>query len=142
MASSKPTYGSPTALTVTLNSLANGASATSSTVTNTTDRHSDATVEVIVASAASGTSATGYVEVFVKGSIDGTDFASDTADRKIGTIGVVANSTTYKGVFPVAPALGGMLTPYWQVRVRNASGAALAASGNAAAYLGHHVETA
>jgi hypothetical protein len=141
VATSKAAYGTATSITVTLASLANNGSATSSAIDNTTNLFLDANVEVIVVSAASGTSATGYVEVFAKASIDNADFASDTADRKIGTIGVAANATTYKGIFPVASAFGGVLPPYWQVRVRNATGAALAASGNAAFYRGIHIDT-
>ena len=141
MAVSKPVFGTTTAITITLASLGNSNSATSSTIDNTSDRFIDANVEIIVVSAASGTTATGYVEVFVKGSIDGTDFATDTADRKIGAFGVVANSTTYKAVFSIAQALGGMATPYWQIRVRNVSGAPLAASGSSSAYRGFHIET-
>lgn len=138
---SKAAYGTTTAITVTVNSLANNGSATSTAIDNTTNLFLDANVEVVVVSAASGTSATGFVEVFAKGSIDNTDFSSDTADRKIGTIGVVANGTTYKGIFPVAQAFGDILPPYWQIRVRNASGAALAASGSSASYRGIHIET-
>lgn len=141
VATNRALYGTTTSITITINSLANSSSVTSSTIDNTSDEFLDANVEIIVASNSTGTSTTGYVEVFVKGSIDNSDFASDTADRKIGTFGVIANSTTYKAVFPVAPALGGILTPYWQIRVRNVSGAALASSGNSAAYRGVHVET-
>ncbi len=141
MATNRAAYGTATAITITLASLANNGSATSSAIDNTGNLFLDANVEVILVSAASGTSTTGYVEVFAKGSIDNADFSSDTADRKIGTVGVVANSTTYKAVFPVAQAFGGILPPYWQVRVRNASGAALAASGSSATYRGIHIET-
>lgn len=129
-------YGAATAITITINSLANGSSVTSSTVTNASNLYTDALVEIILATGASGATAAGYCEVFVKGSIDNTDFSSDTGDRKIGAIATTAVSTTYKLIVNLASAFGGAMPQYWQIRVRNASGGALAASGNSASYSG------
>ncbi len=128
-------YGTVTSMTITLASLANNTSVTSSSVTNAVNLFTDALVEVIIATG-TGTAATGYCEVFVKGSIDNSDFATDTGDRKVATIATPTASTTYKTVINVAPAFAGMMPQYWQIRVRNVSGAALAASGSSAAYSG------
>jgi hypothetical protein len=128
-------YGAATAITATINSLANNASVTSSSVTNAVNLYTDALVEVIIATGA-GTASTGYVEVFAKGSIDNTDFSSDATDRKIGVVATPTASTTYKLVTGIASSFGGTMPQYWQIRVRNLSGAALAASGNSASYSG------
>lgn len=135
MATIRMSYSAATAITITINSLANGSSVTSSTVTNAVNLYTDVLVEVIIATS-TGTTAAGYCEVFVKGSIDNTDFASDAADRKIGSVATPTASTTYKLVLNVASAFGGAMPQYWQIRVRNASGNALAASGNSASYSG------
>lgn len=135
MAILKPSYAAATALTITLNSVANNASATSSTVTNAANLYSDAMVELLITTG-TGTTAAGYIEVFVKGSIDNTDFASDAADRKVASFAAPTASTVYKCIFSLASGYGGVLPQYWQIRVRNATGAALAASGNSAAFSG------
>ncbi len=131
----RSSYSAATALTITLNSVASTTSATSSTVTNATNLYTDALVEVIIATGVSSV-ATGYVEVFVKGSIDNTDFPTDGADRKLGSFATPAASTTYKGVFNVASAYGGVMPQFWQIRIRNVTGDALAASGNSASFSG------
>lgn len=135
MATIRMSYSAATAITITINSLANGSSATSSTVTNAVNLYTDVLAEVIIATG-TGTSATGFCEVYLKGSIDNTDFSSDAADRKIGTVATPTASTTYKLIANLASAFGGAMPQYWQIRVRNASGSALAASGNSASYSG------
>jgi hypothetical protein len=135
MATLKTSYGAATTITITLASLANNASVTSTAVTNATNLYTDVLVELIIVTAA-GSAATGYAEVFVKGSIDNTDFPSDGADRKVATIATPTVSTTYKTVFNVAAAYGGSLPQFWQIRVRNATGAALSSTGNSSSYSG------
>lgn len=128
-------YGADTAITVSINSLANNSSVNSSSITNAVNLYTDALVEVIVVTGA-GSASTGYIEVFAKASVDNTDFSSDVADRKIGAIATPTASTTYKLVTSVASAFGGTMPQYWQIRVKNVSGAALAGSGNSASYSG------
>lgn len=128
-------YSTATAITASINSLENNTSVISSPVTNATNLYTDCLVEILIATG-TGTSPTGYVEVFAKASIDNTDFSSDTADRKIGVVATPAASTTYKLVTSIASAYGGAMPQYWQLRIRNVSGAALAGSGNSASYSG------
>lgn len=120
-------YGTTTSLTVTgLATLANGSSATSATVDNTTTLFIDALIELTFTT---GTvSATGTVEIWAKGSIDNTDFDDDLNDRLVGTVVLTGTtSQTRKRIAGLAAAFGGTLPPYWQVRIRNATGAALTA---------------
>ena len=140
MASVNLTYATAATLTVTgLATLANAASAVSGTVDNTTNLYMDALVEVIV-DTGSGATASGYVEVWVKGSIDNVDFDDDPNDKWIGSVTlVVAGADTRKRVMSVAAAFGGVMPPYWQIRIRNVSGAALTAGS--VAYRGVKLQT-
>src|SRR5688500_12205370 len=127
MASFTLQYGTNTSLTVTgLSSLGNNISATSATVDNTTTLFIDALIELTFTT---GTvSATGTVEIWAKGSIDNTDFDDDLNDRLIGTVVLTGTtSQTRKRIAGLAAAFGGTLPPYWQVRIRNATGSALTA---------------
>ena len=120
-------YGTTTSLTVTgLSTLANGSSATSATVDNTTTLFIDALIELTFTT---GTvTATGTVEIWAKGSIDNTDFDDDLNDRLIGTVVLTGTtSQTRKRIAGLAAAFGGTLPPYWQVRIRNATGNPLTA---------------
>lgn len=133
-------YGTTTALTVTgISTLANGSSATSATVDNTTNLFIDALVEVTFTT---GTvSATGTVEIWAKGSIDNTDFDDDLNDRLIGVVVLTGTtSQTRKRIAGLAAAFGGTLPPYWQLRIRNATGAALTAG--AVSYRGATLQSA
>lgn len=122
-------YGSSATITVTgLTTLANGSSATSPVMDNTSDLNLDALIEVEVATA-SGATAAGYIEIFIKGSVNGTDFDDDNNDKWAGTIALVtAGVATRRRIVSVASSFGGAMPPYWQLRVRNASGAAFTAA--------------
>lgn len=128
MAEIKFLYGTATTLTVTgLATLANATSATSATVTNTTTSQLDALAEVVVTTA-SGATATGIVEIWAKGSIDGTDFDDDSNDKWIGSIAMAAAGIqTRKRIVSVAAGFNGTMPPYWQIRIRNATGGAFTA---------------
>lgn len=125
MASIEAVYGSVTAVSVTgLATLANGSSATSEAIDNTSNRFLDALLEVEVATA-SGATATGYIEIHIKGSVDGVDFDDDNNDKWAGTINLVtAGAATRRRIVSIASSFGGAMPPYWRLRVRNASGAA------------------
>lgn len=128
-------YGTTTSLTVTgLATLANSTSATSATVDNTANLFIDLLVEIIV-SVGVGAVATGVVEIYAKGSIDNADFDDDANDKWVGTVALAAaGAATYKRIVSLASAFGGSLPPFVQLRVRNATGAALTAG--TAAYRG------
>lgn len=133
------------ALTITLSSLANAGARGSAAVDNTVNKHLDALIMPTIATGGSGTSATGYVEIYATGSIDGgTDFGGEGGGtdgsvtmisppnmRLIGIVNCVANSTTYRGpIMSVAAAFGGILPAYWQIVVVNRTGGTLNSSGN------------
>lgn len=126
MANQTLSYGTTTSLTVTgLGTLASNGSATSSAVDNTTDLFVDVQGELLFATAA-GAVATGTVELWGKASIDGTDYDDDPNDRLIGVcVLAAAGVQSRKRIFSMAAAFGGTMPPYWQIRVRNATGAAL-----------------
>lgn len=135
MATIRLQYGTAQALTVTgLPTLANGASANSAVIDNTANLYADLAFEVL-ASVGAGAVATGVVELYAKGSIDNVDFDDDANDRWIGTLALAAaGAGSCKKVVLAAAAFGGVLPPYVQLRVKNATGAALTAGS--AAYLG------
>jgi hypothetical protein len=123
-------YATAATLTVTgIGTLANGSSATSATVDNTTDLFVDVQVELTFATA-SGAVATGTVELWGKASIDNSDFDDDVNDRLIGVCVLsAAGVQTRKRVFPLGAGFGGTIPPYWQIRIRNATGAAFTSAG-------------
>jgi hypothetical protein len=145
-------YGtSNQAITCTITSLANNGQRASTAVDNTSNLFLDALIFVKVKSNASGTTATGVVNVYAYGTADGGTTYSDGATgtdagitltsppnvRLIGTINVVANATTYNGgPFSVANAFGGQLPDHWGIVIENKTGAALDASIGSSWYQG------
>ena len=145
-------------ITITLDALANTTTTVgrqSTAVDNTTNLFTDALVQVSVVSASSGVSATGTVEVYAYGTVDGgatyadgmtgTDGAATLTSPpnlvRLGTINVVAASTTYRRALPVAAAFGGVLPAKWGIVVLNKSGAALG-TGCSAQYQGILMQSA
>jgi hypothetical protein len=146
MATIKPLYGtSNQSITCTITSLANNGQRSSLAIDNTTNLFLDALVNVKAKSNASGTSATGYINVYAYGTADGgttygggesgmgTDagvtLTSPPNIRLIGVINMVANATTYNsGPMSVAAAFGGVLPDHWGIVIENKSGATLDAS--------------
>ncbi len=112
------------AVTITLASLANGASAVSNAIDNSSNKYVSAVVRVKVRTNAAGTSATGLVTVYIVRSTDGGTDYSDNLDQLIGTIPTTANATTYARAFPVEN-----LGTHWKIAVLNNSGAALDSTG-------------
>lgn len=117
-------------LTTGLNSLANNTSATSSGVALGTGAVSAGDqqgplelVGMVTAAGASGSN-TGNIEIYAQFSRDGTNYVGTTNDRLVGVVRMNGTSTvrgTFRGV---------LAYPNVQIRLRNASGDALAASGN------------
>jgi hypothetical protein len=132
------TYGTSTAATITIASLANGSGRCSTAIDNTSTAFLSADIGVKVKSAAASTSATGYVSVYLVRSYDGTSYddafgGTDAAFTPVnatllGTVNVVANSTTYYKVFETSE-LGITLPKKWAIALVNSSGATLDGTG-------------
>lgn len=126
----KSKYGSSGVnITITLASLADGAKATSSEISNTSDLFLDVLVMIQVKTNASGVDAAGVVYVYAIGSVDGgTTYPDSDNDNKqfIGVMTANANATTYKSnALSVANAFNGKLPEKWKIVVENQTGAAL-----------------
>lgn len=114
-------------ITITLASLANGSSATSNAIDNSTNKFLSANVQVKIKTNAAGTSATGSCSVFLIRSADGGTTYDDATGIYLGSLPTVANSTTYTRTFSTEPL--GALGSSWKVAVLNNSGAALDSTG-------------
>lgn len=107
-------------ITITLASLANNTTVVSSAIDNSSSKYLEAVIRVKVLTNASGTSATGVVNVYLVRSTDGgTDYA-DGANVLLGSIPTIANATTYARDFDAV-----RLGTHWKIAVENRSGAAL-----------------
>lgn len=151
----KIAYSSSTAITCTLNSLANSTTAGrgSAAVANSTNLYDDAMLSIAVVTAASGLAIPNCCYVYIYGgTADGNYLGSSTeaegADAAV-TLDVPTNllgpfvlnapaiSTTYRLVIGSIASLFGGVMPYgWGFVLQNQTGAALASSGNAAVYTG------
>lgn len=143
MADIKQKFGtSAQALTITIASLANASLRQSTYVDNATNLFLNALLTVSIRTNASGTSSTGYVNVYAYGTADGGTLynggasgsdaaysAEKTNLKYLGTISAVANGTTYNGTFDVAGAFGGALPERWGIVLENLTGAALDSTG-------------
>lgn len=142
MATATMSYGSPVTATITLASLANAA------LRQATELTTDALGGVLgvkVKTGASGTSATGYINVWAFGNAngvrDGLAGASDAAIasnaglRYVGRIAVAANATTYTATFDMSEVFGGALPENWGPVIENVAGATLdSTAGSHAVY--------
>jgi hypothetical protein len=151
MADIKEGFGTSTAITITLNSLASSATAgrESTVVDNSANKFLDALVTVIL-TIGTGTPANDKAAyIYAYGSEDGTNYTdnatgSDAAItlndptnlRLVHVIAMPTASLTYKVVFSIAAAFGGVLPRKWGIVVRNYCGITLAASNNSASYSG------
>lgn len=134
MANIKNEYNTGADLTITLASLANGSGRASTARDNSSGKYLSADIRVQVTT--SGTSATGYVSVYLIRSEDGTEYddafgGTDAAYTPInaillGTILTPATATYHK-VFDTAE-LGLSLPVKWAIGVVNSSGNALSAT--------------
>jgi hypothetical protein len=134
MANIKQSYQATDTLTITLASLANGSGRCSTALDNTSNL--DITADVGVKVTTSGTSATGYVSVYLVRSYDGTSYddafgGTDGAFTPInayflGTIATPATSTYYK-TFDLGE-YGLTLPKKWAIAIVNSTGNALTAT--------------
>lgn len=154
MANVKLAFGSATAFTITLNSLASSGTAgrESTVVDNSSNLMLDALVEVTIDYPNSAPANDQAIYVYAYGSLDGTNYpesitgsdagytfkgsagALKTALRLIGVIPAVQNMNYRFGPFNVAPAFGGIMPVKWGIAVLNYSGQTLDSSGNSAQY--------
>ena len=151
MANIKQAFGTSTSITITLNSLASSATAgrESTAIDNSSDLFLDALVTVILNVGAGTIANDKCAYVYAYGSEDGTNLTdnatgSDAAItlnaptnlRLVHVIAMPTASLTYKAVFSIAAAFGGVLPRKWGIVVRNYCGIALNSSGNSATYSG------
>lgn len=146
MANIKNEYGSASALTITLASLADAAAREATVVDNSSDKFIDALVAVRVKPQNSGSIiAPSHVLVYAYASVDdggeytdavtGTDAAitpnSPTQLKLLGAVYIAAINVTYRGgPWSVKDAFGGSLPKRWGIVVFNDCGTALSATGS------------
>lgn len=134
MSDIKQAYNTSGTATLTIASLANGSGRCSTAIDNTSGLYTSADIGLKIKTNASGTSATGYVSVYLVRSYDGTTYTdgfggTDAAFTPVnalllGTINAVANATTYYKTFDTAE-LGLTLPKKWAIAIVNSTGAAL-----------------
>jgi len=131
------------AFTITIASLANASARQSTAIDNTTDLFNEVLVFLKIKTGASGTATTGYLNVYVYGSVDGSirtenagasdaaiTLTSPTNALWIGTISAVANATTYyAGPFSVSKAFNGVIPASWGIIIENRTGGTLDTTG-------------
>lgn len=128
-------YDAKTAITITLDNLANATVVISSAIDNSTNLFQDALIEVTI----DGTAATNaWLEVRLLASEDNSIFGTWESGIPLGVINLsvdlqTAHFSLLNAVFQ-APK-------YYKIAVKNNTGAALAASGNSASYQGINVES-
>jgi hypothetical protein len=133
MATFKPQYGTKTAITISLNNLANNAVATSNAIDNSSNLYEDFLIEVVIAGTAASTA---FCEVRLLASEDNTNFGTWESGIPLGTIDLsVSPQTAY---FSLLNALF-QAPQYFKIAVRNSTGSSLAASGNSASYQGINI---
>jgi hypothetical protein len=131
-------------ITITVASLTNNSARQCTVIDNTTNVYLDALVQLKIKSAASSTSATGYINVYAFGTVDGGTTYGENAGASdagitltsptnltlIGRMNIVANATTYySNPFSVAAAFGGQLPDHWGIVVENKTGGTLDSTG-------------
>jgi len=157
----KIVYGTSTAITCTLASLASSATAGrgAAAVDNTTNKYDDAMLTVAVKTSASALANDKACYVYLYGSEDGTIYNGSSAEAE-GTDAAVtvdsptnlkgpyviacpASSVTYRTVIPIAAAFGGVMPRKWGFVLRNYTGQALSATegDHTKSYTGIHYES-
>lgn len=137
MASIKQAFNTAGTATITIASLTNTSGRCSTAIDNSSGLYNSADVRVKIKTGASGTSATGRVDIYLVRSEDGTNYddsfgGTDGAltpvnSTLVGYLNAVANSTTYQGVFDLAQ-LGLTLPAKWAIAIVNNTGATLSAT--------------
>lgn len=147
-------YGTSTAITITLNSLATSTTVgrQATVIDNSSNLFIDALVTAIISTSASAIGSSKTVAIYVSGSEDGTNYDQDDGAMGATDAGYTINSPTnlklarvmycptsskvYNAVFSVANLFGGVMPRKWTVVVCNDTNQSLAASGNSMSYTG------
>jgi hypothetical protein len=156
MASNLTAYGASTAITITLDALANGSARQGLAVDNATNKFLDALVTVVVVIGAGTIASDKAINIYVAGSEDGTRWpgeGSGNADgvtgadaaitlesptnlRLLGSIAVPTASKTYTSQpMSVAAAFAGVVPRKWAIVVEDRTGLAFG-TGCSATYSG------
>lgn len=151
MSNIKEEFGSSTGITCTLASLASSATVgrASAAVDNGTNKFIDALLTVAVKLATGSPANDKAVYVYGYASEDGSNYSGEASGSDAGytqqaptnlvLIGRIecpaSGALTYKGVFRVAPAFGGILPRKWGIVIRNYTGLALDSTE------GNHIKT-
>lgn len=141
MATLKPVYGTSTAITCTLASLASSATAgrRSDVVDNSSNLYDDVLLTVAVKTSSSALANDKACYVYLFGSEDGTVYEGSSAEGNAAGDGAItldsptnmrgpfvincpAVSTTYRKVISVAAAFGGVMPKKWGFALRNYTG--------------------
>lgn len=148
MATIKPSYGTSTALTITIDSLAANAYRESTAVDNSSTLYSDVHVRVTVGVGTASGERT--VVVFAYGSEDGSTYPDPLTGSDAGVsiqvpsllvaaavIPTPTNTKNYESdVISIARLFGGVVPRKWGIVVHNDNDTNLAASGGSASYTG------
>jgi hypothetical protein len=125
----KPSFAAPVSITITLNSLASAATATSNAIDNSVNLHDESLLEIYIDGTAA---ANAWLDVRILTSIDGTNYGTWESAITLPAIPLAVDLQRYHARFQ-APA-------YWKLAIKNNTGAALAASGNVASYQGVNMQ--
>ena len=120
MADLKPKFGTATSLTTTgLSTLANGSSATSNNLDNTSALGFDIAILLSATTGAAATSGS-LIRAFAKFSLDGTTYSSDENDYPMGVLTLpAAGAQTVVKVFSVGAAFpGGVIPAHVKIRIQ------------------------
>lgn len=139
-------------ITISPASVTNNSARESTALSNATNLDLDALVQAKIKTGASGTSSTGYINLWVYASADnGTTYPDNVTGTDanitlvnpnnlvwLGSFNCVANATTYKSpLFSVASKFGGILPVKWGIVIENKTGGTLdsTAGNHAVTYL-------
>lgn len=117
-------------ITITLASLADGATATSSTIDNSTTKYLHCDLQMKMRSGDPDVSGTGTVTLYILRSIDGGTTFDDIGTNTdiLGIFNVVDNNTDY--IFSIDTSTIGILPEYWRLVVLNSTGDAFDSTGS------------
>ena len=144
MADIKQAFGSSTAITITLASLANGSARQSAAIDNSTDKFLDVLVQLSIKLATGTPSAGQNINIYVYGSEDGTKYTDNATGanaaitlrnptnlKEAGSANPIqtpdSGGLTYTSEpFSIASLFGGVMPRKWGVVVSNDTGLAFA----------------
>jgi hypothetical protein len=156
MTTTKISYDSSTAASITLNSLAASTTAgrQSAAIDNTSNLYDGAKLTLIISTSATGLSNSKACYVYFFGSEDGVNFDQDDGVIGVSDAAYTINSPTnlkgpyvintptaskvYNVEIPVEQFFGGALPRKWGFVVTNDTGQALKSTGNSASYSGFY----